>query len=98
VLEVRASGDVVVVGARVRPGSRPAIRESDGGLVISVGAPPEKGKANEEACRALAEAVGVQRAAVTLRSGGKARRKVFEVRGLDPATVRDRLLAAAGRI
>lgn len=96
-LEVRASGDVVVVGARVRPGSRPAIRESDGGLVISVGAPPEKGKANEEACRALARAVGVPPSAVTLRSGGKARRKVFEVTGLDAATVRERVLAAARR-
>ena len=95
-LEVRASGDVVVIGARVRPATHPALRESDGGLVISVAAPPEKGKANEAACRALAESLGIPHSAVTLRSGGKARRKVFEVRGLDPVAARQRLLRATG--
>ncbi|MGH2724880.1 MAG: DUF167 domain-containing protein [Actinomycetota bacterium] len=95
-LDVRASGGMVVVGARVRPRSRPGLRESDGGLVVSVAAPPEKGKANEEARRALAGALGVAPSAVTLRSGGKARRKVFEVTGVDATTARARLLAASG--
>lgn len=93
-LDVRSSGDGVVVGARVRPRSRPGLSESDGGLVISVAAPPEKGKANEEACRALAGALDLPPSAVVLRAGGKARRKVFEVAGLDPVAVRDRLLRA----
>jgi uncharacterized protein YggU (UPF0235/DUF167 family) len=82
----------VAVGARVRPATRPGLRESDGGLVISVGAPPEKGRANEEARRALAEALGIPPSGVALRSGGKARRKVFEISGLQADEVRRRLL------
>lgn len=62
--------------------------------MISVAAPPEKGMANEEALRLLADALSVPASQVTLRSGRTARRKLFEVGGLDAATARTRLLAA----
>ena len=68
----------------------------DGGLVISVAAPPEKGRATEEARRALADAIGVRPSAVTLRTGPAARRKVFAVAGIVVADARYRLLRMAG--
>lgn len=94
-LDLRSSGDVVLVAARVRPGSRPGLKITDGGLVLSVAAPPEKGKANDEACRALARVLGVSAPSVSLRNGGTARRKVFAVRGVDAASARATLLALA---
>jgi uncharacterized protein len=94
VLDVRDSGRGVTVGVRVRPRSRPGLEAGEGGLVIRVAAAPEKGRATEEARRALAAALGVAAPAVSLRSGWAARRKVFEVAGVDAASVRQRLLAA----
>jgi uncharacterized protein len=65
--------------------------------VIRVAAAPEKGRATEEARRGLAAALGVPPASVSLRSGKTARRKIFEVSGLDAASVRESLLAAVRR-
>jgi uncharacterized protein YggU (UPF0235/DUF167 family) len=84
-----------VVGVRVRPRSRPGLEMTDAGLVIRVAQVPEKGRATEEARRALASALGVAPSAVTLRSGAAARRKTFVVHGLSSAETRTRLLAAA---
>lgn len=41
----------------------------DGTLKVRIAAPPERGKANAELCRLLAEHFGVERSAVTLLSG-----------------------------
>jgi uncharacterized protein len=66
--------------ARVRVGGR-----HDGpygpALVVAVHAPPVDGRATEAARRALAEALGVRPAQVTLRSGAASRDKLFEVTG-----------------
>ncbi len=86
----------MLVAVRVRPRSRPGLELTDGGLVIRVAAVPEKGRATEEARRALAEALGLAPSAVTLRSGAAARRKVFVVEGLGAVEARTQLLAAAG--
>ena len=84
------------MAARVRPRSRPGLELTQAGLVIRVAAVPEKGRATEEARRALAEALGVATSAVTLRSGAGARRKTFVVEAMSATEARSRLLAAAG--
>lgn len=75
------------VAVRVRPG---AGRDRVGGrydgphgpaLVIAVGAPAVDGKATEAVRRALATALGVRAAAVTLKIGATSRDKVFSVAG-----------------
>jgi uncharacterized protein YggU (UPF0235/DUF167 family) len=95
VLDVREQHGAVLVAVRVRPRARPGLELTDGGLVIRVAAVPEKGRATEEARRALAAALGVAPSAVTLRSGAAARRKTFLVEGLSATEARARLLATA---
>ena len=53
--------------------------------MVWVTAPPADGQANQAACRALAEALGVRPAAVDLRAGATSRDKLFTVAG--PASV-----------
>ncbi|PRY30068.1 hypothetical protein CLV70_105237 [Pseudosporangium ferrugineum] len=75
------------VAVRVRPG---AGRDRVGGrydgphgpaLVVAVGAPAVDGRATEAVRRALAGALGVRAAAVTLKVGATSRDKVFVVDG-----------------
>jgi hypothetical protein len=77
----------VTVAVRVKPGSS---RARVGGrfdgphgpaLVVAVNAPAVDGRATEAARRALAEALGLRPAAVTLRTGAASRDKLFEVVG-----------------
>ncbi|MFI0795579.1 MULTISPECIES: DUF167 domain-containing protein [Micromonospora] len=77
--------DTLTVAVRVKPG---AARARVGGrhdgphgpaLVIAVNAPPVDGRATEAARRALAEALGVRPAAVSLRAGSASRDKLFLV-------------------
>jgi uncharacterized protein YggU (UPF0235/DUF167 family) len=93
--------DQVTVAVRVTPG---ASRTRVGGhrpgphgpaLVVAVTAPAVDGRATEAARRALAEALGVRRSAVTLRAGATSRDKLFVVAagGVDVA---DRLRALRG--
>lgn len=63
--------------------------------MVSVAAPPQKGRATEEARRALAAVLGVPPSAVELRTGATARRKVFVVSGIPVVEARTRLLRAA---
>ena len=91
-LDVRERDGAVTVSVRVRPRSRPTVSVEEEGLVISVAAPPERGRATEEARRALAEALGVPPSAVALRTSAAARQKVFSVTGVEAAEARSRLL------
>ncbi|WP_067498143.1 DUF167 domain-containing protein [Actinoplanes sp. TFC3] len=77
----------VSVAVRVKPG---AGRTRVGGrydgphgpaLIIAVGAPAVDGKATEAVRRALAQALGVRPAAVSLRLGATSRDKVYTVEG-----------------
>ncbi|MFR9777675.1 DUF167 domain-containing protein [Micromonospora sp. MS34] len=77
--------DPLTVAVRVKPG---ASRARVGGrfdgphgpaLVIAVNAPPVDGRATEAARRALADALGVRPAAVSLRTGAASRDKLFLV-------------------
>jgi uncharacterized protein len=80
-----AGGDAVTVAVRVKPGaSRTRVGgryDGPGGpaLVVAVSAPAVDGRATEAARRALAEALGVRPARVTLRSGATSRDKLFAV-------------------
>lgn len=60
-------------------------------LKIRVTAKPEKGKANEAAGAALAEALGIPRSDINLASGGSAPRKVFKINTLSYEEIRARL-------
>ena len=93
-LDVRQDGTSVIVAVQVRPRSRPGMLLTDAGLVIRVAAPPEKGRATEEARRSLARVLGVAPSAVTLRSGRTSRRKTFTVEEANVTEARGALLAA----
>jgi hypothetical protein len=87
-----AGFEAVTVAVRVKPGSS---RARVGGrfdgpygpaLVIAVHQPAVDGRATEAARRALAEALGLRPAAVSLRAGTASRDKLFQVDGLGSAT------------
>ncbi|WP_320067057.1 DUF167 domain-containing protein [Micromonospora sp. RTGN7] len=77
--------DSLTVAVRVKPGvARARVGGRHDGphgpaLVIAVNAPPLDGRATEAARRALAEALGVRPAAVSLRTGAASRDKLFVV-------------------
>ena len=81
----------VAGGIRLRLKVQPkARREGIGGLTpdpdgvalkLSVGAPPEDGKANAAVIAMLAEALGVAKSAISVVSGATDRRKLVEIRG-----------------
>ncbi|HEY8515727.1 MAG TPA: DUF167 domain-containing protein [Candidatus Binatia bacterium] len=95
-LDARQVGDGVRIKLRVVPGAkRDAILGLHGdALRISVRAAPEKGRANEAVERLLAQALDVQPSSVELVRGTSGRDKIVHVRGIDLATVRQRLGAA----
>jgi uncharacterized protein YggU (UPF0235/DUF167 family) len=49
-----------------------------------VSAAPVKGAANEALCRLLADALGVPKTSVSIRSGASGRLKTVEIAGIDP--------------
>ena len=90
------------MGVRVSPGAkRSRVLSAYGGrLKVQIGAPPQDGRANECLLEAVADWLQVPGMYVTLKSGYKSRDKVVAVRGLDVATMEERLqklLDGAGR-
>ena len=88
-IRAAADGDGVLVPVRAQPGaSRERIGgERRGALKVAVTRPPERGRANDAIAAALAKALGVRKAAVTLVSGAASRDKVFRVAGRTPEDV-----------
>lgn len=87
-----AMGSVTV---RVVPrAGRTSVEAGTEGIVVRVRAAPERGRANEEARRALARAIGVPPGDVRLRSGARSRDKVFEVEGVEQRDLERRLRGA----
>jgi uncharacterized protein len=86
-----AGSPEALVTVRVVPRSHPTVEVTTDGIVVRVSALPVDGRATEEARRSLASALGVPPSAVTLRTGRRARTKVFAVRGLAPEEVGARL-------
>ncbi|WP_434741000.1 DUF167 domain-containing protein [Micromonospora sp. SH-82] len=81
----RGADEAFPIPVRVKPG---ASRTRVGGrydgphgpaLVVAVHAPPVDGRATEAARRALAEALGLRPAVVSLRAGAASRDKLFLV-------------------
>jgi hypothetical protein len=91
-------GAAVVVPVRVRPGA--GNTRVGGGyqgrygaaLVVAVNAPAVDGRATEVARRAVADALGLRPAGVTLRAGRTSRDKLFEVAD-PPADLDERIRA-----
>ncbi len=71
---------------------KPGLRLLGTVLEVRVAEPARDGLANAAIRRALAKALGIPQARVALLRGVRASRKSFEVTGLDPETVRARLL------
>ncbi|MEV0328563.1 DUF167 domain-containing protein [Micromonospora echinospora] len=83
--------ETLTVAVRVKPGtSRARVGGRYDGphgpaLVVAVNAPAVDGRATEAARRALARALGVRPAAVSLRAGAASRDKLFLVAHPEPA-------------
>ena len=65
-------------------------------LCVAVVAPPDRGRANAELCRLLADALGVDRRAVEVVGGSTSRDKTVAVRGAEAHEVARRLGPAVG--
>jgi uncharacterized protein len=76
--------DVLVQPRASRPGVGPLLGDR---LKVAVAAPPVDGQANDAVVRALAEALGVGRAAVSIVRGETGRRKTVRVQGVTAARV-----------
>ncbi len=94
---LRLSQGSVTIEIAARPGSprRGIIRVGEQGLVICLGAPAEKGKANQELVEIVADLAGVPRAAVSIVRGAGTRRKVLRITAADNVSAAKRLLEAA---
>jgi uncharacterized protein (TIGR00251 family) len=64
----------------------------EGEIVLRLAAPPHEGKANKAAVEFLAEHLGVPRSSISLISGEKSRRKIFEIRGVELSDIEGRLV------
>ena len=73
--------DSITLKVKAKPGARQdtvlGVRGAE--LLVSVRAVAEKGKANEEIARVLAQALGVSRGSIVLKLGGASPHKVFQV-------------------
>lgn len=94
----RAGSRGVSIAVKVQPHARRAgllgrIPDIDGErLRVALTEPAEGGHANEAVCRAMADALGVSRAAVALTAGATSRQKRLHIDG-DPAELIERLEA-----
>ena len=67
------------------------------GWKVRVAAPPESGRANDEALALVADALALPRARVTLVAGVASRDKVVEIAGLEAGELDRRLTARSAR-
>ncbi|MDD3896279.1 MAG: DUF167 domain-containing protein [Candidatus Peribacteraceae bacterium] len=82
IAELRTRGSVCF-SVRVRPGApKTAVLFSleDGSMKVAVAAPPEKGKANKELIKYIAQQFGVPRTQVSIISGAADKHKLVQVR------------------
>ena len=82
--------DGVAVRVRVQPkASRDAWQlTAEGGIRVSLTAPPVEGAANKALCGFVAKQLGVSKRAVALATGERSRRKTLHIQGVTAAQVR----------
>lgn len=83
----QAADGRITLTLHIQPGARKtevAGRHGEA-LKIRLAAPPVDGKANEALLRFVAGTLGLQKSAVSLKSGQTSRQKVVEVVGATPA-------------
>lgn len=93
-----ASGDLEArVRVRAAPGARQAgvLGRYGDAWKVRVRSAPDRGRANDELERVLAEALGLPRGAVRIERGHSSRDKWFRIVGLASAHVEERLAEAA---
>ena len=85
------------ISVTVSPGARRSelVGRHGDGWRARIAAPPERGRANEELCKLLAEALTVPRSSVRIVAGRSARAKIVEIDGLEPAEIERRLTEKA---
>jgi uncharacterized protein (TIGR00251 family) len=81
------------ITVRVQPKAKRSevVAYADGVLKVRVAAVPEKGRANQELVRLLAEVLGVPRSAVTIERGATSRTKLVRIEGLSDEEVGERV-------
>ena len=91
-VEATAGGCVIAIDVSPEAGSTQIIglNEWRGTLHIRIGAAPVKGKANEELCRVLSEALDLERDRIRIIKGARSNRKKVFVE-LPPEAVEQRL-------
>jgi hypothetical protein len=92
-LKLRAGAGGVLLGVRVSPSARrTALRGVYGDrLKVSVSAPPEDDRANQELTEALAKWLEVPRNSVRLEVGHRSRDKIIAFTGMGESELRRRL-------
>jgi uncharacterized protein (TIGR00251 family) len=95
---IRPTATGVDLDLRVIPRARKTglAGERDGRLLVRLVAPPLEGAANDALISFLAGLLKVPRRAVRIVAGERGRQKRVAIDGLDPETVRARLLADGG--
>lgn len=90
---LKSSGDGLLLSVHAQPGASRTkiVGEHGGSLKIAVQAPPVDGAANEAITEFLAEALGLSRRNIGLKSGATGRKKVFTITGLDLANAEARI-------
>ena len=92
-IDLKQHGDGVIVAVRAQAGARKngIVGVHGGRLKGAVTQAPEKGKANEALRRAIAEALGLKPAQVTLVAGAASTQKQFLLVGISLEDVQTRL-------
>ena len=92
-IQVSEHAEGCVIAVRAQPGARrdAVVGEHNGALKVAVGAPPDKGKANEAIAAVLCAALGLKKSQVALVAGPTSRDKKFLVRGVGAEALRQRL-------
>jgi uncharacterized protein YggU (UPF0235/DUF167 family) len=96
---LRISPGGLSVEVMARPGAprSAVVRGEPRGLVIALAARAEKGRANQELIRLLAEIVGLSPSKITIVRGKTARLKLAHIETADPEQAARRLLACVGQ-
>jgi uncharacterized protein len=83
----------VTIEIVARPGvsTRRIVRLDPRGLVVTLNAAPEKGKANDELINFLAREIKIPKSAIAIVRGATSRRKTVRIEPCDPAAIAARL-------